>query len=129
MKYDLGIVGGLGPLASSYLYEMITQKTNAKKDQDHLNIVLLSHPAIPDRTKYILNESKENPFPYLLNDCKILENLGVKIISIPCNTSCYFHEKLQNNNIHGTNNNKADLKLFIKKQSKYKHKSYTDYYN
>ena len=31
MKYDLGIIGGLGPLASSYLYEMITKKPNAKK--------------------------------------------------------------------------------------------------
>jgi aspartate racemase len=95
MKYDLGIIGGLGPLASSYLYEMITKKTNAKKDQDHLNIVLLSHPSIPDRTKYILKESNDSPLPFLIEDAKILENLGVKMISIPCNTSCYFHEKLK----------------------------------
>ena len=95
MKYDLGIIGGLGPLASSYLYEMITKKTNAKKDQDHLNIILLSHPSIPDRTKYILKESDNSPLPYLIKDAKTLENLGVKMISIPCNTSCYFHEELQ----------------------------------
>ena len=95
MKYDLGIIGGLGPLASSYLYEMITKKTNAKKDQDHLNIILLSHPSIPDRTKYILKESTDSPLPFLIEDAKILEKLGVKMISIPCNTSCYFHEKLK----------------------------------
>lgn len=95
MKYDLGIVGGLGPLASSYMYEMITKRTKANNDQDHLNIIILSHPEIPDRTKYILNTNDKNPYPYLLNDCKLLEKLGVKMISIPCNTSCYFHEKLQ----------------------------------
>lgn len=96
MKYDLGIVGGLGPLASSYLYEMITKKTKATKDQEHLNIAILSYAKTPDRTAYILNESSDSPFPYLLDNCKILEKLGVKMISIPCNTSCYFHEKLQN---------------------------------
>lgn len=96
MKYDLGIIGGLGPLASSYLYELITKKTKAIKDQDHLNIVILSHPSIPDRTAYIINESENNPYPYLLEDAKILRNLGVRMISIPCNTSCFFHEKLQN---------------------------------
>lgn len=96
MKYDLGIIGGLGPLASSYLYEMITKKTKATKDQEHLNIAILSYAKTPDRTAYILNESSDSPFPYLLDNCKILEKLGVKMISIPCNTSCYFHEKLQN---------------------------------
>ena len=96
MKYDLGIIGGLGPLASSYLYELITKNTKAYIDQEHLNIVILSHPSIPDRTAYILNNALDNPYPYLLDDCKTLRNMGVKMISIPCNTSCYFHEKLQN---------------------------------
>lgn len=95
MKYDLGIVGGLGPHASSYLYEMITKKTKANKDQDHLNIAVLSYAETPDRTDYILNKSNEDPYPYLLENCKILNKLGVKMISIPCNTSHYFHEKLQ----------------------------------
>ena len=95
MKYDLGIVGGLGPLASSYLYEMITKKIKANLDQEHLNICLLSHASIPDRTAFILGQSDNNPYPYLLEDCKMLEKMGVKMISIPCNTSCYFHEKLQ----------------------------------
>ena len=96
MKYDLGIIGGLGPLASSYLYEMITKKTKATKDQEHLSIALLSYPKTPDRTAYILDNTKENPYPFLLKNAKILEKLGVEMISIPCNTSCYFHKQLQN---------------------------------
>ena len=95
MKNSLGIIGGVGPLASSYLYEMITKKTKAHNDQEHLDIILLSHASIPDRTAYILDHSKENPFPYLLEDCKILQKMGAKMIVIPCNTSCYFHKELQ----------------------------------
>lgn len=95
MNYELGIIGGLGPLASSYFYELITKKTKATKDQDHLNIVILSDAKTPDRTSYILNHNKENPYYFLLKDCQILEKLGCKLISIPCNTSSYFHEELQ----------------------------------
>lgn len=117
MKYDLGIIGGLGPLASSYLYEMITTKTKAKKDQDHLNIVLLSHPSIPDRTKYILKESDNSPLPFLIEDAKLLEKLGIKMISIPCNTSCYFHEELQKEINTPINNLVKNTVKFIKEKN------------
>ena len=57
--YELGIIGGLGPLASSYFYQIITQKTKANKDQDHLNIIILSDAKTPDRTNYILDKTNE----------------------------------------------------------------------
>lgn len=95
MKNSLGILGGLGPLATSYFYQMLTEKTKVSKDQDHLNIIILSHAEIPDRTSYILDKTKENPYDYLLKDCLTLERLGCKMITIPCNTATYFHEKLQ----------------------------------
>lgn len=97
MKDCLGIIGGIGPLASAYFYKILTKKTKALKDQDHLNIILFSHAAIPDRTNFILNKNEEDPFPFLLEDAKMLEKLGAKLIVIPCNTATYFHEKLQNN--------------------------------
>lgn len=95
MNYELGIIGGLGPLASCYFYKLITEKTKANKDQDHLNIIILSDAKTPDRTEYILDNTKESPYPYLLRDCQTLEKLGCKLISIPCNTSSYFHEELK----------------------------------
>ncbi len=114
MKESLGIIGGLGPLASSYLYEMITKKTKATKDQDHLNIILLSHAKIPDRTSYILDNTKESPLPYLLEDCKTLEKMGAKMIVIPCNTSCYFHETLQKSVNIPVNNMIKDTVEYLK---------------
>lgn len=95
MNYELGIIGGLGPLASCYFYKLITEKTKVTKDQDHLNIIILSDAKTPDRTEYILDNSKESPYPHLLRDCQTLEKLGCKLISIPCNTSSYFHKELE----------------------------------
>lgn len=94
-EYQLGVLGGLGPKASSYFYELLTDNTNALTDQEHINTIILSHASIPDRTSYILDNTKENPYPKLINDVKLLELLGVKMIVIPCNTCCYFHDKLQ----------------------------------
>lgn len=116
MKNSLGIIGGVGPLASSYLYEMITKQTKADKDQEHLDIILLSHASIPDRTAYILDHSKENPFPYLLADCQLLEKLGAKMIVIPCNTSCYFHQQLQKEIKIPINNMIQDTVNYISKK-------------
>lgn len=93
--YDLGIIGGLGPKASSYFYELLTNSTKAETDQDHINAVILSHATTPDRTQYILNHDNDNPYPILLNDIKLLENMQVKMIIITCNTCCYFHQDLQ----------------------------------
>lgn len=117
MKDVLGIIGGLGPQASAYFYDMITNMTKADKDQDHINIILLSHSTIPDRTEYILDNSKENPYPYLLEDVKTLEKMGAKMIFIPCNTSCYFHEQLQANTTSIVNNMIDDTILNLKERN------------
>ena len=114
MKNSLGIIGGVGPLASSYFYELLTKKTKALKDQEHLNIILFSHASIPDRTTYILNNENESPLPYLLNDIKLLEALGCKMIVIPCNTSCYFHKTLEENSNIPVNNMVKDTVDFVK---------------
>lgn len=116
MKNSLGIIGGVGPLASAYFYKMLTEKTKATKDQEHLNIILLSHATIPDRTDFILGKSKENPYPYLLEDAKTLEKMGAKMIIIPCNTSCYFNDKLNQNVNIPINNLVKDTALYIKEK-------------
>lgn len=117
MKNSLGIIGGMGPLASAYFYEILTKKTKALKDQDHLNIILFSHASIPDRTNFILNKSKEDPFPFLLEDAKTLENLGSKLIVIPCNTATYFHKRLQDNINIKISNIIEDTVDFIKERN------------
>lgn len=89
----LGILGGLGPYASAYFYELITTHTKAERDQDHINIILSSRASTPDRTDYILGRSDESPLPVMIRDAKALEQFGATAIVIPCNTAHYFiHE-------------------------------------
>ena len=54
MTKTLGVIGGLGPLATAYFYELITKMTDAVKDQDQIEILIHSKPSIPYRTAYNL---------------------------------------------------------------------------
>jgi len=90
----LGILGGMGPLATHYLYKSIIDSTPAEKDQEHIDMVLLNAANIPDRTASILG-SGESPLPYLISGCKTLEKAGCDVIAIACNTSHYFYDDIQ----------------------------------
>jgi len=91
----LGIIGGLGPMASAYFLRLITQMSDADTDQQHMEIVMISKPDIPDRTKYILGEERNSPLPELINVGKKLQYLGADVIAIPCITAHYFHDELE----------------------------------
>ncbi len=90
----LGILGGLGPMATVYFYKMITQHTMAKCDQDHINIVISSHATTPDRTAFILEKSNENPLPVMIEEANKLVAYGADVIALPCNTAHYFYDEL-----------------------------------
>ena len=94
MRRRLGIIGGLGPLATAYFYELITRMTSVERDQDHIEILIHSVPQIPDRTSYIIGRSEENPLPEMIRTGKGLAALGAECIAIPCITAHYFHSDL-----------------------------------
>lgn len=91
----VGILGGVGPLSTVYFMEMIIRMTKAKVDQDHIDMVVLNHSTIPDRTKYILGKSKENPLNVMVEDARRLQQAGADFIVIPCNTAHYFFEQIK----------------------------------
>lgn len=90
----LGIIGGLGPLASAYLLELLTTMTEVTCDQDHLEVLLHSTPQIPDRTTYILDHTQADPLPKMIEVGQTLSSLGVSYIVIPCITAHYFYHPL-----------------------------------
>ena len=94
MFKKLGILGGMGPLATYTLYKNILESTPAKKDQDHIDMVILNASYIPDRTAGILHGG-ESPLPFLLAALKTLEAAGCDLIAVPCNTSHYFYGEMQ----------------------------------
>jgi len=94
MEKVIGILGGMGPLATVDLFKRIVLKTPAKKDQDHPRIIIYNNPKIPDRTAYILGKG-ENPLPELIDSAKKLESWGADFIIMPCNTAHYFADEIQ----------------------------------
>lgn len=97
MAKKLGVIGGLGPVATAYFYELVCRMTDACHDQEHIDMVIISKPSIPDRTDYILGRSKNSPLPHLIEAGKALEVMGVDCIAIPCITAHYFHNELSDN--------------------------------
>lgn len=90
----LGIIGGLGPLPTAYLSQLLALYSDVSKDQDHINILSHSYPSTPDRTAFILGESKMSPLPMILKTGQELCKLGVDLIAIPCVTSHYFYKEI-----------------------------------
>ncbi len=90
----LGILGGLGPMATVYFYEMLTEHTKAECDQDHIDILISSKATTPDRTAYILGNSDSNPIDTMITEAKRLSDAGASLIVLPCNTAHYFYDQL-----------------------------------
>ena len=90
----LGIIGGLGPMATAYFMRRIIEMTDAATDQDNIEMVIYNSPSIPDRTGYILDNTKESPLPKIIDLANRLELQDVDYIAIPCITAHYFHQQI-----------------------------------
>lgn len=94
-EQTLGVLGGLGPLATAYFLELVVTMTDAATDQEHPKIIIMNVPTIPDRTAYILGKSDRSPLEPMVALGRQLKDLGVGIIATPCITAHYFHAQLQ----------------------------------
>ena len=82
----LGVLGGMGPLASAQFMLRLTLLTPAVRDQEHIPAVLWSDPRVPDRTRGKL-DGGEDPEPWLMRGIRGLKAAGAGAIAIPCNTA------------------------------------------
>ena len=93
-KKRIGILGGMGPLATMDLYKKIILSTEAACDNDHIRVCIDGNAAIPDRTAAILSGGRD-PVPEMLSALRNLEKCGVDCVIMPCNTAHYFLPRLQ----------------------------------
>jgi aspartate racemase len=85
----LGVLGGMGPLASSHFMMRLTLLTPAERDQDHIPTVLWSDPRVPPR----IRGATDDPLPWLQRGLRGLRSAGCGAIAIPCNTAhCWADE-------------------------------------
>ena len=93
-KKTIGILGGMGPLATVDLYQKIVDLTDAACDNDHIRVYIDSNAQIPDRTAAILSGGPD-PVPVMADSVAKLTACGADCIIMPCNTAHYFLPRLQ----------------------------------
>lgn len=93
-KKTLGILGGMGPLASAHFLRLVLSHTIAENDGDHLDIVMTSRASTPDRTAHLLGRISKNPLDTLKIDIDTLILGGADVIAVPCNTVMAYYDEL-----------------------------------
>lgn len=93
MKKTIGIIGGMGPLATCDLFRKIIDVTDAKIDQEHVRVCIDSNTEIPDRTEAIIKGGKD-PVPEMVSSAKRLESIGADLLIMPCNTAHFFYSDI-----------------------------------
>jgi len=90
----LGVLGGMGPLASAQFMLRLTLLTPASRDQEHIPTVLWSDPRVPDRTRG-RGAGGDDPLPWLLRGIEGLKRAGCGAIAIPCNTAHGWYDAMR----------------------------------
>ncbi|MFT4445203.1 aspartate/glutamate racemase family protein [Parvimonas sp. G1967] len=94
--YKLGVIGGMGPLATVKFYDKVVLNTEAHNDNEHIDLIVLNHSTMPDRTKCIIEKKDTDFLNEIKKDLEILDKIGVDVVAIPCNTSHYFYDEFKN---------------------------------
>jgi aspartate racemase len=92
--FKVGVVGGVGPLATVDFMSKVVRLTEAARDQDHIKMIVEQNPQIPDRTEHLLRNGTD-PTIALFATCKRLEAAEADLIAIPCNTAHAFVDRMQ----------------------------------
>jgi aspartate racemase len=89
----IGILGGMGPLATVDFIQKVIEATPAERDQDHVPLIIYSVPQIPDRVS-AASAGTDEPLPAMLAGIRTLEQAGVEAIAIACNTAHAWYDQL-----------------------------------
>ena len=88
----LGVLGGMGPLATAAFLAKLALATPARVDQEHIPVLVYGDCATPDRTAAALARGA-SPLPQLLRGAGFLARQGVAAIAMPCNSAhCWYDE-------------------------------------
>ncbi len=89
----LGVLGGMGPLATADFYGKLIALTPAAHDQEHVPVVIYAVPQVPDRTAALLYGGV-SPLPALRAGLHALLSAGAQAIAIPCHTAHAWYDEL-----------------------------------
>lgn len=89
----IGVLGGMGPVATADFFNKVIAATSATGDEDHVPLLIQSDPRIPSRPPAIL-AGGTSPLPALLAGRDRLIAAGATALAMPCNTAHYWYADL-----------------------------------
>lgn len=89
----LGVLGGMGPDATTDFLTRLIRLTPADHDQDHVPTLVYSDPTTPDRPRG-MNGEGPSPLPAMLRGIEFLNAAGCAVIAVPCNNAHYWYDDL-----------------------------------
>lgn len=89
----IGVLGGMGPLATVDFFRKVLSETPARGDADHVPLLIQSDPRIAPRPAAILSGGR-SPLPELLAGRDRLISGGATALAMPCNTAHFWYADL-----------------------------------
>lgn len=89
----VGVLGGMGPMATVDFLAKVIALTPARCDQEHVPLIVHQVPQIPDRSRAILHGS-DAPLAPMLMGLQRLAHAGAEFAVIPCNTAHHWYDAL-----------------------------------
>jgi len=89
----LGVLGGMGPLATVDFMHKLLLATPAVNDQQQIPVVAWNVPQIADRQRALAGKGP-SPLPQLFQALNKLTEAGASHIAIPCNTAHHWYDAL-----------------------------------
>jgi len=90
----LGVLGGMGPMATVDFLHKLVDRTPAQADHEHIPVIVHSVPQLPDRMQAIFDNGA-SPLPKLMEAIETLQAAGAVCIAMPCNTAHYWYEEFE----------------------------------
>ena len=89
----VGVLGGMGALATVDFLQKLVAATPATNDQEHVPLLVRFCPEIPDRADALLGRGP-SPEAALVAAAQEIEHGGAQCLAIPCNTAHAWHDAI-----------------------------------
>ena len=90
----VGVLGGMGPAATLDFFARVLAETKAKRDQDHIRLIIDCDPAVPDRNAAVAGTGP-SPVPALQEMARGLQAAGAELLVMPCNAAHAFFDDVR----------------------------------
>jgi len=83
----IGVIGGMGPLATVEFQRLLVEATAASSDQGNIEVIVHNNPNIPDRTRSLALDGGDSFARAIIASGRKLAHAGATVLVMPCVTA------------------------------------------